>query len=361
MLLLRDIPAPTIVETLSYEEIVQRKSDSVKRLLDERNIAYTPSEADDLMTLIEMDAYEEMLLRSEINIRIRQLFLAYATESNLDHIGTTRFGVARLVGKKPVATVSFTLSMLQESDVVIPSGTLLGDGTETAVLLESVIIKAGNTEGEGEMELQHITAQSETKCETILTPLPWVVEASQLTPFANGADREDDERYRERLWLSRERRTTAGSEKMYLYYAKSADVRVEEVAVINGGAGMVRVVVFPGEADIIESVEGYLNKDEIRPLTDTLQVEAAKIKPITIEATLIARSVDVVDTAKVEARFAPYINTFGAKLTIAKIYDLLGDENIVDVELVTPVASMECGDDEVMQIVFMLHVRGEDV
>jgi len=357
--LLRDLPFPAIVEEIDYEVIVERKKEAVIALLEQKGITYVPSEADDVMTLIEMDSYEEMLLRTQINERIKQMFLAYATGSNLDHIGTTRFGVARLEGTMPKAEVKFELPLVRNSDIVIPHGLLLGDGESVAVLDESIIIRAGETQGVGTVTLQAFVKESDVQTTIVLTPLPWVVNVAMLSVFAGGADAEDDERYRDRIWLSRDRRTTAGSTNMYTFYAKSADVRVEEVAVLNGGAGVVQVFVL-GEAmqtpdDLVESVDAYLSKDEIRPLTDTVIVAAAAIKNIVIDATLYANQTDLVDIEAIKARFAQYVGKFGTRLSIAKIYDLLGDSNIVDVALTEPTESVVCADAE--DIAFVLRIE----
>ena len=361
MLSLLKVPLPHIVEPITYEDIVARKVAKVKDILAQKGVDYIPNEADDLMTLIELDAYEELLLRTQIIELIKQLFLAYATGLNLDHIGTTRFGVERMHGKKPTAAVRFTLSTARSSDTVIPHDLLLGDGEYTAHLLESVIIPAGELVGEGMAELDAYVRQSSIKCETILTPLPWVVSATQLTPFEGGVDAEDDERYRERIWLGRERRSTAGSRLMYEYYAKSADVRVSEVAVQNGGAGVVEVTVlgedFSTASDLVAAVETALNGEAVRPLTDTVVVSAATVKDVTIEATLYAQNIEAVDTAAIERRFAPFAGKLGAKLTIPKVYDLLQDNNIVDVALSAPTQSVVCGWNEAMHFSFSLHLE----
>ena len=355
------LPMPEMVERIAYEDIVARKVARVQEILAQKGIAYIPSEADDLMTLIELDAYEEMLLRTQLNERIKQQFLAYATGENLDHIGATRFGIERLQGKKPTAAVRFMLSATRSSDTVIPHGLLLGDGEHTATLQESVVIRAGDTSGEGIVELDLFVRQSDARCETILTPLPWVMEAKQLTPFDGGADAEDDERYLERIWLGRERKSTAGSRQTYIYYAKSADVRVAEAAVRNGGAGVVEVAVlgedFATPPDLVAAVEAGLNAEEIRPLTDTVVVRAATVKDASIVATLYAKRIEAVDTEAIKGRFAPFAGKLGETLTIAKIYDLLQDDNIVDVALVSPTQTVACAWDEAMRFRFTLSVE----
>lgn len=358
---LRKLPLPSIIEEIDYESIVARKLSRVKEILAQRGVEYQESEADDLMTLIEADAYDEMLLRTSLNTRIKQLFLAYATGSNLDHIGTTRFGVKRLEGKKPTATVEFTLSAVQEIDVVIPHGVLLGNGGSVAELMESVIIRAGEFQAGGTIELNAYVRESAVKAEIILTPLPWVVNVQQLTQFNGGADTEEDERYRDRIWMSRERNSTAGSELMYRYYAMSADVRVAQVAVKNGGAGVVEVVVlgeeFVQDSAMLEAVGNTLNQDKIRPVTDIVKVMGADILDVSIEATLYVSVVDVVDIEAIKARFRAFEGQFGVYLSLSKIYELLGDTDIVEVKLSSPDTSVRCTFHQVMRFGFVLSIE----
>ena len=352
---LSDLTPPTIIKELDYEAIVERKLNRVKEILKAKGIEYIESEADDLMTLIEADAYEEMLLIADTNERIRQQFLAFATGSNLDHIGITRFGVERLSGIKPKASVKFSLSQVQDYDVVLPANLMLGNGKDISYLVEDVVIKAGSLEGEGIIELNEEIEFKDVKTEMILTPIAWVVTAKQLTPFAGGANPEDDERYRERIWLSRERRTTAGSRLMYEFYAKSADVRVKEVNIENGGAGVVKVC-YHADEDITDVVENYLNGDEIRPLTDKVEVEKAVVREVLIEATLIARDLSLVDLEAVKKKFEVYEEKFNIFLSVPKIYDLLTDENIVDVDLKTPLSTIKTEFNEVLKFDFNLGV-----
>jgi len=360
-LALSNLPFPTIIEELDYEVIVQRKLSKVKEILRDKGIEYKESEADELMTLIEADAYEEMLLRASINERIKQQFLAYATGSNLDHIGVTRFGVVRLPGVKPRATFEFSLSEKKDTDIVLPKGLLLGDGDITAELLNDVIIEAGSIKATGEAELDEFVDSSSIKTENILTPLPWVIKAKQLTNYIGGAGVESDENYRERIWISRERKTTAGSKMQYIFYAKSADVRVDEVFVANGEAGIVKVYIlakdFSEEASIKEAVEKALNKEEIRPLTDSVIVEFAGVRDVNIDATLKVKNLSIVDLEAVKKRFKKYAGQFESYLSVPKIYDLLSDENVVDVELRSPTSSITLSEGEVMRFNFNLEVE----
>ena len=357
------LPFPNIIEEIDYEAIVARKLARVKEILANKGIEYIESEADDLMTLIEMDAYEEMLLRANLNERIKQMFLAFATGSNLDHIGITRFGVERLKGIKPKAKYNFLLSIKRDVDTIIPAGTLLGDGVEIAKVVEDVIIKAGELEAKGVVELQKECEKFDKKLEMILTPLPFLIIAKQLTDFMGGADVESDERYRERIWLSRERKTTAGSRAMYEYYTKSADVRVKEVNIVNGGAGVVKVVIlgenFITTDEMVENVKEHLNSETVRPLTDKVEVEKAKVVDVKIDATLIAKNVSLVDLERIKSNFKELEGKFEIFLSIPKIYDLLTNSNIVDVKLKEPLSAIKCEFNEVLRFSFNLGVESE--
>ena len=353
-----ELKPPTIIKELDYEAIVKRKLNRVKEILSEKGIEYIESEADDLMTLIEMDAYEEMLLVANTNKRIKEQFLAFATKSNLDHIGVSRFGVERLKGIRPKAKVKFILSTALDVDVVLNKNLMLGNGKEISYLTEDVVIKAGSLEAKGVIELNEEVEFKDVKTEMILTPIPYLIKVKQLTPFAGGADPEDDERYRERIWLSRERRTTAGSRLMYEFYAKSADVRVKEVNVKNAGAGVVKVC-YHADEDITEIVANYLNEEKIRPLTDKVEVEKARVREILIEATLIAKDLSLIDLEAVKKRFKEYEEKFNVFLSIPKIYDLLTDENIVDVDLKSPLKAIKTEFNEVLRFKFNLGVESE--
>ncbi len=344
---LSDLPAPEVIEVFDFEAIKQRKLDRVIELMEAKGIEYIPSESDDLMTMIETDAYEEMLLRTRINQAVKSQLLAYAKGGDLDHIGATRYGVTRLEGAKPYALFTFTLSMPLNYDVTLPDGLRLGDGKgSTALLLDDVTIPAGITTVTGTVELQQFVESSDVKTEVILTPLPYVVTATQDEAFHGGANTEDDERFRDRIWLSRERKSTAGSALMYEYYAKTADSRVGDVQVISDVPGVVKVYLLSntGEADavMIDRVDMALNKDEIRPLTDKVSIYSADIVDISIEAHIVLYDLTYALEVRaiIEEAIAKNTMIFSRSLTMAKLYGLLETEQVKDVVITSPLSSV---------------------
>lgn len=87
------LAAPDIVETLDYEEILS----AMIADLTERDPSFTALvESDPAYKILEVAAYRELLIRQRVNDAARAVMLAYATGSDLEHLGAL-FGVERLV------------------------------------------------------------------------------------------------------------------------------------------------------------------------------------------------------------------------------------------------------------------------
>ncbi len=84
---------PTIVEQLDFETIFQRKVARLRALLPTFDATV---DSDPAVKILQIAAYDEMLLRQDFNERLQQRLVAYATGATLDHLGAA-IGVARLV------------------------------------------------------------------------------------------------------------------------------------------------------------------------------------------------------------------------------------------------------------------------
>lgn len=89
------LPAPTVVEQLSFESVLAEIIAFLQQpdVLPEFDATV---ESDPAVKLLEVMAYRELLIRAAFNDRARQVMVAYATGSNLDHLGAL-LGVPRLV------------------------------------------------------------------------------------------------------------------------------------------------------------------------------------------------------------------------------------------------------------------------
>ena len=354
---LLDLPAPEVFEVFDFETLKKRRVDRVVAIMEEKGIKYIPNESDDIITAIEMTCYEDILLFTQMNNRVKAQLLYFAKGVDLDHIAATRFGVVRLEGTKPYTEFTFSLSTTLTYSVTLPKGLQLSDGKGVfSKLLEDVVIASGETTVKGVVELQLYAETSDVKTEIIITPLPYVVTATQSGAFANGAYAEDDERFRERVWLSRERKSTAGSVLMYEYYAKTADARVSDVKVISNSAGVVEVYLLSTDGAVdsvmIDRVSLALNEESVRPLTDSVVVSAANVISAKIEANIVLYDLTYEADVRmlIENRIKENTLIFGKTLTLPKIYGLLESAMVRDIALVNPTAAINCADNEVIDV-----------
>ncbi|OOW80481.1 baseplate assembly protein [Xanthomonas campestris pv. vitiswoodrowii] len=90
---LSKLQAPDLIEALNFETIFAASLAEFRRLLPEFSAL---TEADPVYKLLQLFAARELLLRQRANDKAQQTMLAFATGTNLDHLGAL-FGVARLV------------------------------------------------------------------------------------------------------------------------------------------------------------------------------------------------------------------------------------------------------------------------
>lgn len=93
---LASLAAPAVIEEPDFEAILAEcKADFVARHPVAADVIDLESEP--IVKLLEEVAYREMLLRARYNDEARALLLAFATGTDLDHIGATYYDEARLL------------------------------------------------------------------------------------------------------------------------------------------------------------------------------------------------------------------------------------------------------------------------
>ncbi|WP_143692036.1 baseplate assembly protein, partial [Xanthomonas axonopodis] len=90
---MRKLQAPDLIESLDFEAIFAEALTQFRRHMPEFSAL---TESDPVYKLLQLFAARELLLRQRANDKAQQTMLAFATGSNLDHLGAL-FGVARLV------------------------------------------------------------------------------------------------------------------------------------------------------------------------------------------------------------------------------------------------------------------------
>lgn len=213
------------------EEIMTQLTDQVEEVLfpgDERRI------------FAEALAYVIISLRNYLNDQAQQRFLQNARGEILDEHGIYR-NVKRLEPTYARDTFRFTLSSSQSRNVIIPSGTrITPDGFIFFETEDIGIIPPGNSyvdilgvcqepgEAYNGIEPNTIT--------TLVDPIAFIGDVTNLYGTDGGDDgesytEEGDDRYRERIQLSRDRESTAGTEDEYIAYTLSSDPRIIDASV----------------------------------------------------------------------------------------------------------------------------------
>ncbi|QTL34086.1 baseplate assembly protein [Pseudoalteromonas viridis] len=99
---------------------------------------------------------------------------------------------------------------------------------------------------------------------------------------------ESDERYRARIPLSLESHSMAGTNGAYQFQAMSADPRVRDVHVASNTPGVVEVTVLTelgaDQAAVQAAVSAHLNHEDVRPLTDQVQVTVTRPTSVVVDA-----------------------------------------------------------------------------
>lgn len=109
-------------------------------------------------------------------------------------------------------------------------------------------------------------------------------------------DGETDEEFRKRIQAKIEGWSSAGSKAAYKFHALNSDSRVKEVNADSPVPGLVRIAILSKEnggvvsEDLLKSVNDYMQREDIRVLTDTVQVVACELIDFSVKAKIALMS-----------------------------------------------------------------------
>ena len=91
------LPPPAVIESLDFEFILQTRKAQFQRLCDDAGVEYAlVLESDPVAKLLEVMAYQELLMRQRINDAAKACMLAYAKGTDLDNLAAN-YQVTRLI------------------------------------------------------------------------------------------------------------------------------------------------------------------------------------------------------------------------------------------------------------------------
>lgn len=330
---------PPMCEVKTYDQIKAEMVETYKGVMP----FYEPNESDDVMPVLEAFAYRELMLRTFFNTQVANSFWQTATDKYLDFIAAF-FDVFRLIGEKPTASATFTINTTLGYDYVLDAGAeLLNNDGSISILISTVTIPTGSIEASGIIELQIETAQSSAAVSSIMIPRPYLKSVIQTTTFSGGSDTETDDEMRERIKLSFEEVTTAGSVSSYRAYALKADERIDDVAVLSPTPGVVDVILHSlstVDAAMISRAYTALSADKARPLCDTVQVRAATVTSYTVNAVLtldpLSDPASTLEAARIRLKERVDSILIGQSITTSSMIAALSVDGVDDVTLIAP-------------------------
>ena len=218
-----------------------------------------------------------------VNHAANQNIPSQAVGENLDALGELYFGKKRPQATPASVTIQFTISAAQTSAVLIPKGTRIAVSNDdivfateadayvpigaTAVTVHAVCQTAGEA-GNGYLPGQ---------VNELVDPFPYFLSCTTVTTSDGGGDAATDDEYYALMVASQDAYSTAGAIGSYKYWAKSVSTNIADVVVTSPTAGEVKLYVLMNDGTIASSevktaVLAACNADEVRPLTDHVEV-----------------------------------------------------------------------------------------
>lgn len=208
---------------------------------------------------------------------------------------------------------------------------------------------------------------------------------ANLLAFANTADlehlaafydvqrksEEDDEAFRKRVQAKIVGWSTAGSREHYRYHALSADTRIKDARAESPMPGFVKLSILSKEGDgmpsqeLLDKARSVILRDDIRVLTDTVEVVSSGIIAVSIQAKIYLypeTPEDIVEIAK--TAFIKALNEtkgLGWNLTRSWVIAHLFAQGVQRIELITPLQDVIIQDHECIALDnIQLEIGGRD-
>ncbi|MBD1582496.1 baseplate assembly protein [Pseudoalteromonas sp. S16_S37] len=291
----KQLPTPELIEPLSFEVIKAA-------ILDDFKTRYPTFEldmpSDPIIKLIESFAYRELLLRQRVNEAAEKVLLAKASAPELDYLGA-RFGVTREQNEDNERYRARIQLALEGFSTAGPAGAYVFHTLKASEHVKDVHVDAP--------EFEHQALPAELK-----KHLPNSVFLLNTTK-------------------------SAGLEK-----PQPGDVVITILSDEGNGTASTQV---------INEVKAHLNDDDIRPLTDIVNVKSANIAEFNIEAvlTLYFGPEEEAVRSQVEQACSDWLKTqykLGHDISLSSLYAVLHGAGVQRVELISPTSDIVVGANE---------------
>lgn len=256
----------------------------------------------------------------------KQDLLKYSYGAYLDNLAAMK-GIAREQAKPSRAMIRFTLSGIRPSTVEIPEGTRVTNGEVYFQTESHAEIPSGESSVDVAAECMTSGVVGNNlevgEINILVDPVPYVAKVANTEPTTGGADIEDDDTLKDRIYISPSKYSVAGPEESYRYWVKTYNSNISDVLIYSDDP--VDVVIefimndgeLPSESMLL-GVQKFLSDEQIRPLTDRVTVKAPETVEYKVNVKYFVNQSDLkkVDTIKtaVNAAVDDYIQWQRSKI-----------------------------------------------
>jgi len=168
---LSQLPAPSVVEALNYEEILeQRKARVIALFASEDQAAVAKAlalESEPITVVLQENSERELIIRQRVNEAARAVLLAFARRADLEHIAA-EYGVYRLtVRPADPSAVPPVAAVMESDDDLRFRAQLAWEGLSTAGPRGAYIFHARSAHG----EIADVSAISPDPCDILVSVL----------------------------------------------------------------------------------------------------------------------------------------------------------------------------------------------
>lgn len=256
----------------------------------------------------------------------KQDLLKYSYGAYLDNLAAMK-GIAREQAKPSRAMIRFTLSGIRPSTVEIPEGTRVTNGEVYFQTESHAEIPSGESSVDVAAECMTSGVVGNNlevgEINILVDPVPYVAKVANTEPTTGGADIEDDDTLKDRIYIAPSKYSVAGPEESYRYWVKTYNSNISDVLIYSDDP--VDVVIefimndgeLPSESMLL-GVQKFLSDEQIRPLTDRVTVKTPETVEYKVNVKYFVNQSDLkkVDTIKtaVNAAVDDYIQWQRSKI-----------------------------------------------
>lgn len=308
-------------ETLSnYELAFQEATQTAKKL----------GRADPIRIFLLNQIYQCVTQRSIVDSTGKMNLIKYSRGDYLDNIGA-RWGPTRgrrLPAQKALTVLRFLLSATLTIDAIIPYHTIAQtyEGIQFWTRREARIFRGDLfVDVPAEAVLAGSLANGflpGTVNELVTWNAPFLVGVSNIVETSGGSNREEDDRFRARIWMAPESFSVAGPYGAYEYWTSMVNSDIESIKIYGdpriAGEVWIYFLMIGGRSptdiekgQVMELYHPLNGPDDIRPLTDMVSTPDPIVVPFIVNATYyLDRSQALFATevrAGIEAAYAEYL------------------------------------------------------